>query len=67
MEMSTTKFKSLHGKKFMNSEGGNNVEDSETSKSTKAQVPIIEKRSQKSYESAYVDVSEDKMRDFAMS
>jgi hypothetical protein len=56
MEMSTTKFKSLHGKRFINSEGGNNVEDSGTSKSTKPQEPVVEKKSQKSYESAYVDV-----------
>jgi hypothetical protein len=40
MEMSTTKFKSLHGKKFMNSENGNGAEDSRTS--TKPPEPVIE-------------------------
>lgn len=75
MEMSTTKFKSLHGKRFMNSEAGGGdriLGDSRTSPSTTAAIAILEKqqkkkRSQKSYESAFVDVSEDKMREFAMS
>ena len=69
MEASTTKFKSLHGKRFINSANGGNahgIEDSRTSNTTK---PAIErkKKSAKSYESAFVDVSEDKMREFAMS
>ena len=69
MEASTTKFKSLHGKRFINSANGGNahgIEDSRTSNTTK---PAIEKKkkSEKSYESAFVDVSEDKMREFAMS
>ena len=40
--MSTTKFKSLHGKKFMNSENGNGAEDSRAS--TKQLEPIVEKK-----------------------
>ena len=36
MEMSTTKFKSLHGKRFLNSDGGGaRVEESRTSNTTK--------------------------------
>lgn len=71
MEMNSTKFKSLHGKRFVNSEGGNGVEDSRTSRSTKPPATIEEKKtskkSKRSYESAFVDVSEDKMREFALS
>ena len=71
MEMSTTKFKSLQGKRFVNSEAGAAAEDSRTSRSTKPTVPAFEKKEEKksvkSYESAFVDVSEDKMREFAMT
>ena len=82
MEMSTTKFKSLHGnKRLLNSEGGvaANIETSRSNLNTvaeakdKNQPPSLEKKKEKkpsnksSYESAYVDVSEDKMREFAMS
>ena len=76
MEVSTTKFKSIHGKRFMSSDLGGNLtanqvlDDSRTSISTKpAAEPTIQdkKKSHKSYESAFVDVSEDKMREFAMS
>lgn len=74
MEMSTTKFKSLHGKRFVNSEGDRDraaCEDSRASGSAKKAEPIIEKKekkkSAKSYESAFIDVSEDKMREFVMS
>ena len=76
--MSTTKFKSLHGKRFMNSDMGANgtannmLEDSRNSQSTvlpenQASQFNAKKKSAKSYESAFVDVSEDKMREFAMS
>ena len=71
MEMSTTKFKSLQGKRFVNSEhaAGTVFEDSKTSKLTELPVSIEKKKkkSTKSYESAFIDVSEDKMRDFVMS
>ena len=75
MEMSTTKFKTLHGKRFVNSDngGGNTggLEDSRTSRSTKPPMAALEKKekkkSTKSYESAFIDVSEDKMREFVMS
>ena len=43
MEMSTTKFKSLHGKRFLNSEVGGFLGDSRTSPSTNAAIAIIEK------------------------
>jgi len=71
MEMSTTKFKSIHGKRFVNSEhaGGTALEDSKTSKRT--DIPTVERKkkrkSAKSYESAFIDVSEDKMREFVMT
>lgn len=80
MEMSTTKFKTLHGKRFINSEGGAGVngvlEDSRASNATpgKQSKPfeiekkdVKEKKSAKSYESCFIDVSEDKMREFVMS
>lgn len=77
MEMSTTKFKSLHGKRFINSELGANgtvnnaLDDSRTSINTRlpSQAEPIQskKKSTKSYESAFVDVSEDKMREFAIT
>ena len=76
MEMSTTKFKTLHGKRFVNSDagGGNTggLEDSRTSRSTKPPISSTlekkeKKKSAKSYESAFIDVSEDKMREFVMS
>ena len=81
MEMSTTKFKSLHGgnKRFINSDGGAATGNLESSRSNNKPLttvaneptPILEskqkKRSAKSYESAFVDVSEDKMREFAMT
>ena len=71
MEASTTKFKSLHGKRFLNSDGGGAhgvLEESRTSNTTKPAIEKKEKkRSAKSYESAFVDVSEDKMREFAMT
>lgn len=72
MEMNSTKFKSLHGKRFVNSEGAA-IDDSRTSRSTKPPATINEnqknpkKKSQKSYESAFIDVSEDKMREFVMA
>lgn len=47
MEMNSTKFKSLHGKRFVNSEGGNGVEDSRTSRSTKPPATIEEKKPKK--------------------
>lgn len=72
MEMSTTKFKSLHGKRFVNSEhaAGTALDDSKTSKRTDIPATIEKKKkkkSAKSYESAFIDVSEDKMREFVMS
>lgn len=98
MEMSTTKFKSLHGhKRILNSDGNNsantaaaagvsstlgNAADSsrtqqdhlnakqsikDEKEKQAAQNVKEKKKSAKSYESAYVDVSEDKMREFAMS
>lgn len=78
MEMSTSKFKSLAGKRYLNSDGNrvNNdaQEDSKTGDARSGNVPasairekLPSKKSAKSYESAYVDVSQDKMRDFAMS
>ena len=73
MEMSTTKFKSIGGKRFINSDRGP-IEDSQTSNVTKAPTEIKnektkEKKSSKggkSYESQFIDVSEDKMRNFVM-
>ena len=76
MEMSTTKFKSLGGKRFMNSDRGNKADDSQNSANLKSgddQGPLEKlvkkkqkKKSAKSYESAKIDVSEDKMRAFVM-
>lgn len=48
------------------------MEDSRTSRSTKPPINLTaekknKKKSQKSYESAFIDVSEDKMREFVMS
>jgi len=50
MEMSTTKFKSLHGKRFVNSEGDRDraaCEDSRASGSAKKAEPITEKKEKK--------------------
>ena len=70
MEMSTTKFKSLHSKRFVNSDV-HGLEDSKLSKRTDLQSSCLEqkgkKKSAKSYESAFIDVSEDKMREFVLS
>ena len=75
MEMSTTKFKSMGGKRFINSDRGP-IDDSQTSNVTKAPTAteiknekLKEKKSSKggkSYESQFIDVSEDKMRNFVM-
>ena len=79
----TKHFKSHHGQRFINSEGKEKTErDSRTSPSSRPTETVFEecknakidelekkkkKKSTKSYESAFVDVSEDKMREFAMS
>jgi len=75
MEMSTSKFKSLAGKRQLNSDGRKVTEPNSDAKLPvgSGNVPASairekpQKQSAKSYESAYVDVSEDKMREFAMS
>ena len=75
MEMSTTKFKSLGGKKLLNSERGNIEDSSATKKTAPAALEQKEKgkpkepkssKGGKSFESQFIDVSEDKMRNFVM-
>jgi len=75
MEMSTTKFKSIGGKRFINSDRGP-MEDSQNSnygkppvdekKTKKAKELQSKKSSKQSYESQFIDVSEDRMRSFVM-
>ena len=75
MEMSTTKFKSIGGKRFINSDRGP-IDDSQNSnfgkppvdekKTKKAKEQQSKKSSKQSYESQFIDVSEDRMRSFVM-
>lgn len=75
MEMSTTKFKSMAGKKLLNSERGVLEDSSNTKKTAPAALEQKEKektkepkssKGGKSFESQFIDVSEDKMRNFVM-